>query len=202
MVCEGRAIRYRPVVSVSGYDSAGCGGYDRLTLWGTAGRALLLGMVWARASLACPSPPAAYSKASLALRRNGRTVGGAGFTSSEYLGPGVFTAGDASPRPPSEAARFSTDVEPFSLFGVGGSSLVGGAEAASLRALRDFAPDSFLAGRGDGFAGAWPGAGGPSRASALAGRIFLRRAGQGPSFHRSTEFRMAVLSTCWRQDWQ
>lgn len=34
------------------------------------------------------------------------------------------------------------------------------------------------------------------------GRIFLRRAGQGPSFHRRTEFRMAVLSTCWRQDWQ
>lgn len=102
----------------------------------------------------------------------------------------------------SEIVRFSTDAEPFSLLGVGGSSLVGGAEAASLRALRDFAPDSFLAGRGDSFIGAGPGAGEPSRTFVLAGRIFLRLAGQGPSFHRSTEFRMAVLSTCWRQDWQ
>lgn len=80
---------------------------------------------------------------------------------------------------------------------------MGGAEAASLKALRDFAPDSFLACWVGVFAvPGVPGAWGTSRRFVLTGRIFLRRAGQGPSFQRSTEFRIAVLSTCWRQDWQ
>lgn len=85
-------------------------------LCGTAGRALLFGTVWARASLGSPSPPATYSKASLALRRNGR-VGGAGFTSNEYREPNALFAGDARPSLSRETARFSTDARAFSLFG-------------------------------------------------------------------------------------
>lgn len=134
-------------------------------------------------------------------------VGGPGVASNEYRDPTTLCAGDTRPSLSSEAARFSTDARAFSLFvvvgGVGGSSLVGGAEAAPLRALRDSVADSFLACRVGGLAvpgvhGEW----GTSRRFILTGRIFLRRAGQGPSFHRSTEFRIAVLSTCWRQDWQ